>query len=47
MDSNPKEISFLSKTELEWLLENKQLLKLFQYKVKSTKKKENGVIHKK
>ena len=36
---NSPELSLLSKTELEWLLENKTVSKSFEYKIKSTIKK--------
>jgi hypothetical protein len=37
--NNSQELSFLSKTELEWILGNKYLSKSFEYKIKSTIKK--------
>ena len=37
--NNFHELSLLSKTELEWLLENKTVSKSFGYKIKSTIKK--------
>jgi len=37
--NNSPELSLLSKTELEWLLENKTVSKSFGYKIKSTIKK--------
>jgi hypothetical protein len=39
IDNNPIKPSLLTKTELEWILGNKQISKSFEYKIKSTIKK--------